>query len=75
MRKYGQENIRNVALIGHGGAGKTSVAEAILYISEVSDRLGKVGDNTSIMDYDPNEVKRGHSINASLAYFEWERNK
>lgn len=75
MKKYDQENIRNVGLVGHGSAGKTSVAEAILYISGVSDRLGKVGDNSSIMDFDPDEVKRGHSINASLAFFEWEAHK
>ncbi len=75
MKSYKLDQIRNVGLIGHGGAGKTSLAEAMLFDSGASDRLGKVGDTTSIMDYDPDEVKRGHSINASIAFFEWNKNK
>ncbi|MBI4383049.1 MAG: elongation factor G [Nitrospinae bacterium] len=67
--------IRNVGLVGHGASGKTSVAEAALYLSGVSDRLGKVGDNSSMMDYDPDEVKRGHSIGVSAAFLEWNKNK
>ncbi|MCH7622570.1 MAG: hypothetical protein IIB46_00625, partial [Nitrospinae bacterium] len=51
MKKYNVQEIRNVGLIGHGSSGKTSVAEAILYTSGASDRLGKVGDTSSIMDY------------------------
>jgi len=75
MKKYSVQEIRNVGLIGHGSSGKTSVAEAILYTSGVSDRLGKVGDTSSIMDYDPDEIKRGHTISASLAYCEWDKHK
>ncbi len=75
MKSYSADKIRNVGLIGHGGSGKTFVAEAILYISGVSDRLGKPGDNSSLMDYDPDEVKRGNSINASLASFEFQKHK
>lgn len=75
MKKYSQADIRNVGLVGHGASGKTSVAEAILYTSGASDRLGKVGDNSSIMDFDADEIKRGHSISASLAFFEWEKYK
>lgn len=75
MKQYKTRDIRNVGLIGHGASGKTSVAEAMLYIAGVSDRLGKVGDNSSVMDYDPDEVRRGHSISASLAYYEWAKNK
>ena len=74
MKKFSQGYIRNVGLVGHGGSGKTSVAEALLYVSGVSDRLGKVGDSSSVMDFDPDEIKRGHSINASLAFFEWQKN-
>ncbi len=75
MKNYQPQEIRNVAFIGHGSAGKTSIAEAILYISGASDRLGKVGDNSSIMDFDPDEIKRGNSINASVAFCEWSKNK
>ncbi|MEE8127659.1 MAG: elongation factor G [Nitrospinaceae bacterium] len=75
MKSYNVEQIRNVAFVGHAGAGKTSVVEGLLYLSGVSDRLGKVGDNSSIMDYDPDEVRRGHSINASFAVSEWQKHK
>lgn len=75
MKKYNVQDIRNVGLIGHGSSGKTSVAEAILFTSGVSDRLGKVGDTSSMMDYDPDEIKRGHTISASLAFCEWDKHK
>ena len=75
MKKYNVQEIRNVGLIGHGSSGKTSVAEAILYTCGVSDRLGKVGDTSSMMDYDPDEIKRGHTISASLAFCEWDKHK
>ncbi len=75
MKSYKVEQIRNVAFVGHAGAGKTSVVEGLLFLSGVSDRLGKVGDNSSIMDYDPDEVRRGHSINASFAVSEWQKHK
>ena len=58
MKQYNPQDIRNVGVIGHGGAGKTSVAEAMLFLSGVNDRLGKVGDTSSLMDYDPDEVDR-----------------
>ena len=75
MKKYNCADIRNVGLIGHGSVGKTSIAEAMTYISGVSDRLGKVGDNSSFFDYDPEEVKKGYSLNASLAFLEWDKKK
>jgi elongation factor G len=75
MKSYKVDQIRNVAFVGHAGAGKTSVVEGLLFLSGVSDRLGKVGDNSSIMDYDPDEVRRGHSINASFAVSEWQKHK
>jgi elongation factor G len=70
MKQYKLQDIRNIGLVGHGGSGKTSLAEAILFFSGVSDRLGKVGDVSSVMDYDPDEVKCGHSIDASVAFCE-----
>jgi elongation factor G len=70
MKQYKLQDIRNIGLVGHGGSGKTSLAEAILYFSGVSDRLGQVGDVSSVMDFDPDEIKRGHSIDASVAFCE-----
>lgn len=70
MKHYKLQDIRNIGLVGHGGSGKTSLAEAILYFSGASDRLGKVGDVSSIMDFDPDEIKCGHSIDASVAFCE-----
>ena len=61
------ESIRNICLLGHGGNGKTSVAEAMLYISKGTDRLGKTADGTTICDYDPEEIKRKFSISTSIA--------
>jgi len=75
MKTYKQQDIRNVGLIGHGHSGKTSVSEAILFNTGASDRLGKVGDSSSVMDYDPDEIKRGQSINASLAFCEFGKTK
>ena len=75
MKQYKIEDIRNIGLVGHGGSGKTSVAEAMLYISGVNDRLGKVGDASSVMDYDPDELKRGSSVSASVAFYESDKNK
>ncbi len=61
------ENIRNICLLGHGGNGKTSVAEAMLYISKNIDRLGKTQDGTTTCDYDPEEIKRKFSISTAIA--------
>ena len=75
MKQYKLQDIRNICFVGHGGSGKTSLAESVLYLAGVSERLGKVGDNSSIMDYDPAEIKRGHSINSSLAFLEFNSTK
>ena len=67
MEKFATSNIRNVCLIGHSAAGKTSLAEAMLYITKGSQRLGKIVDGNTVCDYDPEEVKRQISISASVA--------
>jgi elongation factor G len=71
MKSYATGQIRNVALIAHGGAGKTSLAEAMLYTSGAITRLGKVEAGTTTLDFDPEEVRRQITINTSLAPLEW----
>ena len=66
------KSIRNVALLGHSGGGKTSLAESMLYISRLTDRLGNIADGNTICDYDPEEIKRGYSISAAMAPLLWD---
>lgn len=69
------EKIRNVALVGHGGAGKTTLAEALLHRSGTIDRLGRVEDGTTVTDHDPEEQRRGLSMSLAVAPFEWRGHK
>ena len=71
MKTYTCKNIRNIALAGHGGSGKTSVAEGLLYKCGEIERMGKVSDGNSVCDYDPEEIKRKISLGTSLAYYQW----
>jgi elongation factor G len=75
MKSYGIKAIRNVGLFGHQGAGKTSLAEALLYSSGALDRLGRAEDGTATTDFDPEEQKRRISINVALAPCEWHDTK
>jgi len=75
MKEYPTEKIRNVVLLGHGGTGKTSFAEAALFVSGAINRLGKVDDGTTASDFDPDEQKRKVSVNASLLPIEWNDHK
>lgn len=75
MKQYTAKNIRNIALAGHAGTGKTSLAEAMLFLSGTTDRLGRIADGTTVCDFDPEEVKRGASVSLALAPFEWKNTK
>jgi len=71
MKQHGLDDIRNTVLLSHGGAGKTSVSEAVLFAAKAINRLGKVDDGSTTSDYDPDEIKRKISINLSLLPCEW----
>ena len=75
MKVYEGANIRNVALLGHGKAGKTSLVSAMLATAQATDRLGRVDDGTATTDYDEEEIARKMSIASALAYVEWGKTK
>jgi elongation factor G len=71
MGKYDTAKLRNLGIVAHGGAGKTSLTEAILFDAGMTDRLGRVDDGTSTMDFEPEEIKRRITITSSLHHCEW----
>lgn len=75
MKKYEPGAIRNVGIFSHGGEGKTSIVDAMLFLAGENTRLGSVDDGTSLMDYEPEEVERKITISSALACFEWGKNK
>ena len=75
MKVYDAASIRNVALVGHSGSGKTQLASALLAVSGMVNRFGKVDEGTTVTDFDEEEVLRKHTLSASLAYMEWNRQK
>ena len=75
MKVYDAANIRNVALVGHSGSGKTQLTSAALFDAGAVNRFGKVDDGTTITDFDEEEIARKHTLSASLAYAEWNKTK
>jgi len=75
MKVYDAAAIRNVAVVGHGGCGKTQLVSAMLFVAGAVNRLGKVDEGTTVTDFDEEEIARKHTLSSSLAYAEWQKNK
>src|SRR5262245_4927177 len=75
MREYKGSEIRNIAVVGHGASGKTSLVDALAFVSGSSKRHGSVKDGTALTDTAPEELERGYSINLGCAYAEWQSTK
>jgi elongation factor G len=75
MKVYDATNLRNVAVVGHGGCGKTQLVSAMLFASGSVPRLGRVDDGSATTDFDDEEIARKHSLSAALAYGEWQKTK
>jgi len=75
MKVYDAAAIRNIALVGHTSSGKTQLASAMLSVSGMVNRFGKVDEGTTVTDYDEEEIARKHTLGDSLAFAEWNKNK
>ena len=71
MKEYKAGDIRNVAVVGHGASGKTTLVDALAFVSSSSKRHGTIKDGTALTDHTPEEIERGYSINVSCAFAEW----
>ncbi len=75
MKVYDAAAIRNVALVGHGGCGKTQLISAMLFAAGAVNRLGRVDDGSTVTDFDDEEIARKHTLSSSLAHAEWQNTK
>src|SRR5204863_1955963 len=75
MKVYDAATIRNVALVGHSGSGKTQLASALLSVAGMVNRFGKVDEGTTVTDFDEEEIVRKHTLSSSVAYAEWNKQK
>jgi elongation factor G len=75
MKVYDAASLRNVALVGHSGSGKTQLVSALLFDAGAVNRLGKVDEGTTVTDYDEEEIARKHTLSASIAFAEWTKTK
>src|SRR5437763_2899666 len=75
MREFKGSEIRNIAVVGHGASGKTSLVDALAFVSGASKRHGSVRDGTALTDHTSEEIERGYSINLGCAYAEWQDTK
>ena len=75
MKDYSADRIRNIALIGHGGSGKTSLTAALLFDTGATSRLTRVDKGNTVTDFEPEEVERKISISSAMAFVEWKDHK
>ena len=75
MKDYSIEDIRNIAVVGHGSSGKTSLTSALLFDAGATTRLTKVDKGNTVTDYDPDEIERSISINSAMCHIEWKDHK
>src|SRR5512145_1586959 len=75
MKVYDAQSLRNVALVGHSGAGKTQLISTLLFDAGAVNRIGRVDDGTTVTDFDEEEIARKHTLSSSLAHAEWQKAK
>ena len=75
MKNYDMKNIRNIAFLGSSGAGKTTLAENLLYITKMTTRIGKVDDGNTVMDFDPEEIEKKNSLSLSCGFIDYKHNR